>query len=199
MNPKLLVGEQLDSQTLYERQKALRASQTHKPAPAIIAAGLEIPENIGSTLRLADAAGSQRVIFVNDGDTSHNRKRIHRTARNCEALVAWEVWKPDKFIEARASFQPLIALELTTDSTSIFENNLPGACALMIGSERYGIPPLLLAVCQQAVHIPMYGVNGSMNVTHALAIALFEWRRQHTGSASPPSSQKMESPLESGR
>jgi len=26
----------------------------------------------------------------------------------------------------------------------------------------------------------MFGVNGSMNVTHALAVALFEWRRRHT-------------------
>ena len=199
MSIKLLVGEQLDSKVLYERQKALRAGQTYLPGPIIIAAGLQIPENIGSTLRLADAAGSQRVIFINDGDTFRQQKRIHRIARNTEQLVNWEVWAADKFIESSASFQPLIALELTTDSTSIFENDLPGNCALMIGSERYGIPPHLLAECQRAAHIPMYGVNGSMNVTHALAIALFEWRRQHTGSASPPSSQKMESPLESGR
>lgn len=183
MSIKLLVGEQLDSQALYERQKTLRARQTYLPGPTIVAAGLQVPENIGSVLRLADAAGSQRVIFTNNADTAHQQRRIHRTARNCEVLVAWEFWTQAKFIELNDSFQPLIALELTTDSTSIFENAFPDKCAFIIGSERYGIPPLLLAKCQQAVHIPMYGVNGSMNVTHALAVALFEWRRQHSASS----------------
>ena len=177
------VGEQLDSQALYERQKILRAGQSYLPGPTILAAGLEVPENIGSVLRLADAVGCQGVVFINsNSDISHHQKRIQRTARNCDALVNWEVWTPARFLESSDSFQPLIALELTTDSTSIFENALPGKCALTIGSERYGIPPPLLAKCQQAVHIPMYGVNGSMNVTHALAVALFEWRRQHSTS-----------------
>gem|GEM_PF-282502 len=183
MSIKFLVGEQLDSRVLYERQKTLRARQTYLPGPMIIAAGLQVPENIGSVLRLADAAGSQRVIIINDGDPSHSQKRIHRTARNCEVLVKWEFWTPAKFIELNDSFQPLIAVELTTGSTSIFENTLPDKCAFMIGNERHGIPLLLLAKCQQAVHIPMYGVNGSMNVTHALAVALFEWRRQHSESS----------------
>ena len=81
MSTKLFVGEQLDSQVLYERQKALRAGKKYFPAPTIIAAGLQVPENMGSVLRLADAAGSQRVIFINDHDTFHtNQKRIHRIA-----------------------------------------------------------------------------------------------------------------------
>jgi tRNA G18 (ribose-2'-O)-methylase SpoU len=178
MSAKLLVGQQLDGQILYARQKQIRASQTILPAPIIIAAGLQTPENIGSVLRLADAAGSPRVIFVNV-DTPQHWNRIQRTARNCAALVAWEFWTPAQFLEQRDTLPPLIALELTTDSTNIFETALPNSCALIVGSERHGIPAPLLAQCQRAIHIPMYGVNGSMNVTHALAIALFEWRRQH--------------------
>ncbi|WP_373693577.1 hypothetical protein [Limnofasciculus baicalensis] len=47
----------------------------------------------------------------------------------------------------------------------------------------------MLEHCQQAVQIPMYGVNGSMNVTHALAIVLFEWRIQHSTSPVPSHNQ----------
>lgn len=180
MNTQVSVGEQLDSQLLYERQKMFRVSQTSLPGPTIIAAGLQVPENIGSVLRLADVAGSRKVVFINSDGPSFSQTRIHRTARNCDAFVKWELWSPEKFLEQAGSFQPLIALELTTSSTSIFTKILPNPCALMIGSERHGIPAPLLSACQQAVHIPMYGVNGSMNVTHALAIALFEWRRQHS-------------------
>jgi len=181
MSTKLLVGQQLDGQILYERQKQVRASQTYLPGPLIVAAGLQTPENVGNVLRLADAAGSPRVFFVNE-DAPQQRNRIQRTARHCDALVKWEFWTPAQFLEQRDSLPPLIALELTTDSTSIFETELPSPCALMVGGERHGIPAPLLAQCQRAVHIPMYGVNGSMNVTHALAIALFEWRRQHDDS-----------------
>lgn len=153
------------------------------PGPLIIAAGLQILENIGSVLRIADAAGSPRVLFVN-ADTPQERKRIQRTARNCDALIEWEFWTPAQFLEQCAKLPPLIALELTDASTNIFETALPDPCALIIGSERRGIPAPLLAQCQRAIHIPMYGVNGSMNVTHALAIALFEWRRQHAHALS---------------
>ncbi len=178
MSTKPFVGEQLDGQILYERQKRVRASQTYLPGPIIVAAGLQTPENVGSVLRLADAAGSPRVLFIND-DAPPQRNRIQRTARNCDVLIKWEIWTQAQFLAQRDSLPPLIALELTTDSISLFESELPSPCALLVGGERHGIPAPLLAQCQRAVHIPMYGVNGSMNVTHALAIALFEWRRQH--------------------
>lgn len=179
MSVNLSVGEQLEGQVLYQRQKEQRDTGTHLAGPAIVAVGLQVPENIGSVLRLADAAGSQRVTFLNHA--ASDLARIRRAARNCDAFVKWEFCSEEKFVaEIAATIQPLIALELTTHSTSIFKTSLPERCAFAIGSERYGIPASVLSECRQAIHIPMYGVNGSMNVTHALAVALFEWRRQHS-------------------
>jgi len=179
MSSQFSVGEQLDSHLLYARQKKFHTEHRYQTAPIIIAAGLQVPENLGSVLRLADAAGSQQVIFISD-DITRSLKQIQRTARSADALVNWEVWSQEKFLQSTDALQPLIAVELTTTSSSIFETELPEKCALVIGSEQHGIPTSILAQCQRAVHIPMYGVNGSMNVTHALAIALFEWRRQHS-------------------
>lgn len=158
----------------------LCASETRGPGPIILAAGLQTPENIGGVLRLADAAGSPRVIFVN-ADVPQQHNRLRRTARGCDALVEWEYWTPEQFQSQASALPRLIALELTTASTNIFESTLPTPCALVVGSEQHGIPAPILARCEGAVHIPMYGANGSMNVTHALAIALFEWRRQNDG------------------
>ncbi|MBI3913821.1 MAG: TrmH family RNA methyltransferase [Chloroflexi bacterium] len=175
-----MIREQLGSPILYERQKAFRRKAGYLAGPPIIAVGLQAPENIGAVLRLADAAGSKRVIFVNCENTLQDRKRIQRTARNGDAFVEWECQSLSDLIAGAALYQPLIALELTNDSTSIFATQLPAPCSVVIGNESHGIPATLLLRCQTAVHIPMYGVNGSMNVTHALAIALFEWRRQHS-------------------
>jgi len=172
------VGTQLDGQTLYRRQKYLRDTFKYPPAPVIVGDNLRIPENIGSVLRLADAAGSKKVILINN-QNDQNLNRIRRTARNCDVLVEWESITYDRFLNDHIPYlPPLIAIEITSASTSIFETALPTQCCLVIGNEKHGISPILLEQCQQAVHIPMFGVNSSINVTHALAIVLFEWRRQ---------------------
>ncbi len=179
MNIQNLAGEQIASQLLYERQKALRSNHANLPGPTVVADGLQTPENVGGVLRLADAAGSVKVIFLHDGNpTAYPLHRIQRTARNTAVFVVCEFWTQAKFLAESHTLQPLLALEITTASTNIFETVLPLRCTFVIGNERHGIASSLLAQCQRAVHIPMVGVNGSMNVTHALAVALFEWRRQ---------------------
>jgi 23S rRNA (guanosine2251-2'-O)-methyltransferase len=171
-------GTQLDSASLYERQKTLRLADTVTPGPAIVAVGLRSPENLGLVLRLADAAGASRVLFVNEKPPIQNR--IRKTARNADTIVPWDVCDMETFLQKHAPLlQPLIAVELTTHSTSLFDTALAQPCTLLVGSEQSGVPAEILRVCQAAVHIPLFGINGSMNVTHALAIALFEWRRQH--------------------
>ncbi|MBI4675731.1 MAG: TrmH family RNA methyltransferase [Chloroflexi bacterium] len=171
-------GQQVGSQVLYERQKRLRESGSIQPGPAIVAVGLRVPENLGMVLRLADAAGTSRVVFVNE--ETPLQSRIRKTARNADLSVSWEICDAKTFLQKHvAALQPMIAVEITTRSTNLFETELPQPCALVVGSEQHGVPAEILRVCERAVHIPLYGVNGSMNVTHALAIALFEWRRQY--------------------
>lgn len=173
----IAAGAQLDSQILYERQKRLREAGSIQPGPAIVAVGLRVPENLGMVLRLADAAGVSRVVFVNE--ETPLQSRIRKTARSTDTFVPWEICDSETFLQKRApALQPMVAIEITTRSTNLFETELPQQCTLVVGSEQHGVPAEILRVCERAVHIPLYGVNGSMNVAHALAIALFEWRRQ---------------------
>ena len=177
------IGTQVDGKTLYEHQKVARNAPARVLGPAIVALNLQVPENVGSVLRLADAAACRQVVFV--GTNELNLQKIHKTARNCESLVSWSALSMNEFMRTLDSLRPLIALEITTGSRDLFSAQLPDACTIVIGSERHGIPDNILQLCDLAVHIPMFGVNGSMNVTHALAIALFEWRRQHAGQMLP--------------
>jgi len=82
------------------------------------------------------------------------------------------------FIIRVRDYQPLYALEITSESKDIFQTELSGMFSIVVGNERQGISQELLDICSAAIHVPMYGGNGSMNVAHALAIALYEWRRQ---------------------
>lgn len=169
---------QLDGKTLYERQKRIRSNPNYLFGPTIVVENLHTPENLGSILRLADAAGTQEVLFLTETNV-HNLSKIKKMARNCEAVVRWKTEPVTDFLEESAKNNPnLIAIELTAHSTNLFDVCFPRDCAFVVGNERFGISAALLARCSQAVHVPMYGVNGSMNVAHALAIVLFEWRRQ---------------------
>lgn len=169
-------GRQTDSQLLFEHQ-----SHTHSAvaAPTIIADGIHTPENMGAVLRLAEAAGSPSVLFVEpETFEACSPQKIRKTARGAEKTVSWDSCNRDEFFAQAQQSEIRIAVELTDASTSVFATTFPAHCVFVIGNERQGISPGMLASCQQSVHIPMYGTNGSMNVTHALAITLFEWRRQ---------------------
>lgn len=56
---------------------------------------------------------------------------------------------------------------------------LPKKVVLVIGSEKEGIPALVLGECDMLVEIPQQGITRSLNVQTAAAIVLYEYTRQH--------------------
>ncbi len=175
-----MADTQLTGQQLYARQLALRARGI-LPGPIVVACGLVINDNIGGLLRVAEAAGCAEVIFV--GDVDLERRAIKSAARGGDKLLATRSMSNDAFIALASTLPTLLALDLTHQARPLFgpgASPLPSPLTLLIGSEQHGIPDALLALCTGAVQIPMYGVNGSMNVIMACGIALFEWRRQQS-------------------
>lgn len=147
--------------------------------PILLADGLRTPENVGALVRLAANVGCPRLLLLNT--SSLNPSKIRRTA--CMALdyVAVEHLAVDDLPGALPEGYQLVAVETTPDSVSLFSATLPERIALVVGSEVHGISPEVLALCPLRVHIPMLGHDTSMNVTHAAAVATFEWVRRLVG------------------
>lgn len=176
-------GSQVDSQILYQRQQQSKRRCDPEAAPVIVATGLRTPANIASVLRIADAVYAPRVIFVTQREQKIDfANKIQRLSRNTHTDIQIEQYELDAFLHLCDHLPTMIAIEITTQSENIFTTHLPTNCSLVIGSESHGVSKRVLAKCQSAVHIPMYGKNGSMNLSHALAIGLFEWRRQRQSS-----------------
>ena len=76
-------------------------------------------------------------------------------------------------------FDYLIAIETCSEAKNIYKTTLPIDAAFIVGNEKYGISEELLSRTHQQVFIPMPGPVKSLNVSHALSIALFEWYRQN--------------------
>lgn len=141
------------------------------------------PLNVGSVFRLADAMGVEKLYLAGVSVAPPHRK-VSRTARSTEKRVPF-VATSDKLVlvdQLVAEGYKLIGLEITNNSKSLFRCALPTdqPMALWIGSENLGVSPEVLERLDFCVHIPMQGINSSMNVVQALGMALFEWNRQRT-------------------
>ncbi|VAW68922.1 hypothetical protein MNBD_GAMMA09-1904 [hydrothermal vent metagenome] len=179
-------GNQTGGQALFTQQQLKMKNNRLKPAPVIICDGVQTPDNFGSILRVADAAGSNKVILL-DCDIDLKSKKLSKIARSTERHLSIGQCSLQQLRQQQESatdrYTSLLALEITDQSTCLFETQLINCDAVMLGHESTGISKQALALCNQSIQIPMFGVNGSMNISHALGIFLYEWRRQaHTAN-----------------
>lgn len=145
--------------------------------PIIIGYNIKTPENIGNIIRLADNAGCKEVLFVTNNENIRS-SRIKKTASSSYSSVNWNFCKEAELKAKIPSDYKWIAIETSSDSKNIYQVKLPKKVALIVGNEITGIDSKLLDKCHEIVHVPLLGNNTSMNVSHALAVALFEWLRQ---------------------
>ena len=149
----------------------------HVLPPVLIAWRLVTPENYGSLLRLADSIGCAKVIFVGEQEAVSSRK-IEKTAGNSFKSMPFEFVMPDELKNALSSDYSLVAIETAERSSNLYTTTLPKNIAFVVGSEKHGVDLAFLEQCDQIVHVPLTGNCTSLNVSHAAAIAMFEWLRQ---------------------
>jgi 23S rRNA (guanosine2251-2'-O)-methyltransferase len=140
--------------------------------------GVQDPHNLGACLRTADGAGVKAVIVPKDravGLTPVVRKvaaggaesvpliTVPNLSRALEELKAAGVWLVGTSGDAEAS---------------LYEQNLSGPLALVMGAEGEGIRRLTAEACDFLVRLPMLGQVESLNVSVATGICLYEINRQ---------------------
>ncbi len=146
--------------------------------PIIVGYNIKTPENIGNIIRLGDNIGCKEIIIVSESENVRNSK-IKRTASSSFDSVKWGFCTVEELKSRIPSDYEWIAIETSSDSVNIFKTELPQKAAFIVGNEISGVDNELLDKCDKIVHIPLNGNNKSLNVSHSLAIALFEWQRQN--------------------
>jgi tRNA G18 (ribose-2'-O)-methylase SpoU len=74
---------------------------------------------------------------------------------------------------------PILGLEQSSNSVSIYGYRFPHRAVLVIGNERLGIEDEILRLLDQAIEIPVYGLPYAHNAATATAMALYEYCRQY--------------------
>ena len=135
---------------------------------------LRSPYNIGSIFRTAEAFGIQK-IFLSETCPLPSHKRARRTSMGCTDIISWETAPLE---HAATENTPIFALELR--GTPIDEFSFPSRGLALIGSEELGLSPQALSLAEHSwgrVSIPQIGSKGSLNVSVACGILLYNWYR----------------------
>lgn len=153
----------------------------NKPLPIIIADKLRTPENMGSVLRLSGNIGAMVTLFISDEAHNFKKHKINKTASGAASKVNWKIIKPNELFDYLPDDYQIVAIETSKGASNIFSFRFPEKTAFMVGNEVLGISEEVLIHAQNKVYIPVPGPISSLNVAHALSIALFEWLKQVAG------------------
>lgn len=174
------MSKSLSSYNLFQK---LKYSEIYNniSRPIIIADDIRTPENMGSIIRLGANIGALKVIFISNKAGEFKNYKINKTASGAATKTEWLVVENFKLaIKLLPKDYELIAIETSVDSKNIFKTKMPENIAIVIGNEIKGINPNILNQIEKKLHIPIPGTISSLNVTHALSVALFEWFRQQS-------------------
>ena len=149
------------------------------PPFLLVLDGVTDPHNLGACLRSADAAGVHAVIAPRDracGLTPVVRKVASGAAETVPFVQVTNLARTLKTLRDAGVW--VVGTALEEGAVSLYERDLSGPLALVLGAEGKGIRRLTRDNCDELVFVPMAGTVQSLNVSVATGVCLFEALRQ---------------------
>lgn len=162
------------------RQKTFDISDVlNKENPFIVLLeNISDPGNAGTIIRTADAAGADSVILTHGCVDLYNPKLIRSTMGSVFHLpIITEVSSREIMTVFKKKGIKTFASHLKAHC-SVYEADLSGAAAVLIGNEANGLTPEITELADCLVKIPMPGLAESMNASAAAAVLIYEGLRQ---------------------
>ncbi|HMA17156.1 MAG TPA: 23S rRNA (guanosine(2251)-2'-O)-methyltransferase RlmB [Thermoanaerobaculia bacterium] len=147
----------------------------------IVLDGIEDPQNLGATLRVADGVGAA-VVLPERGSAPLSEAASRSSAGAMERVPVARVGNLRRFLD-RLKEQGFRVVGLDADGTDIYRVDLTGDLAIVLGAEGRGMRRLVREGCDTVARLPMKGALASLNVAAAAAAAAYEALRQRDFSA----------------
>ncbi len=136
------------------------------------------PHNLGACLRVADGAGAHAVIAPKDHAVGVNATVAKVASGAAETVPYFMVTNLARTLgELKERDIRVIGTSDTADK-SLYDLNLTGPVALVLGAEGAGMRQLTGKTCDELVRLPMKGAVESLNVSVASGVCLYEALRQ---------------------
>jgi 23S rRNA (guanosine2251-2'-O)-methyltransferase len=161
-----------------EHEVKLWIEQADKPVLLLILDGIQDPHNLGACLRTADAAGVTAVIAPKDKAVALTPTVRKVACGAAETVPFIQVTNLSRFIQQIQQLGVWCYGLAGEAQKTIFDMDLRGHIALVLGAEEKGLRQLTRECCDDLIAIPMAGSVESLNVSVATGISLFEAVRQ---------------------
>lgn len=154
------------------------AARRGEPPLLLVCAEIQDPHNLGALFRTAEAAGAHGAVIP-----KHRSAPLSATVykSSAGALVHLPVARVTNLSRAIEELKAAGVWTVAADPAgprAYDQCDLTGPVAIVLGSEGRGVPRLVRERCDELVSIPMRGRVGSLNVSVAGGILLFEAARQ---------------------
>ncbi|MCR4304168.1 MAG: RNA methyltransferase [Gallionella sp.] len=147
---------------------------------ALLLEDIQDPGNLGSILRSAAAAGCDAV-FLSKGCADAWSPKVLRAAMG--GHFALDIHERQDLPDVAKTFPGMLLAASLQATHSLYDCDLRGNIAFMIGNEGGGLSDELLNLATRQITIPMPGKVESLNAAAAAAICLFEAVRQRRGAS----------------
>lgn len=139
--------------------------------------GTAYPGNAGFVIRTAEVAGADGVVIDADFDRPKRREALRASMRADRYMPVFFEPSAPVLDAAKAAGRRVVAIE-TGGRRAPWEIDLCGPVVFVVGAERGGIPPSILARADDVIRLPMQGFIASYNLQAAMAAVAGERLRQ---------------------
>ncbi len=146
----------------------------------VICDELSDPHNLGAIIRTAECAGAHGIIIPKHRSAGITAIVEKTSAGAVEHIAVAKVPNLSSAIDKLKDEGVWIFGTAAGAETSLWNADLKGSAAIVIGSEGTGMSRLVSEKCDFRVSIPMKGEVSSLNASAAAAIMLYEALRQRT-------------------
>jgi 23S rRNA (guanosine2251-2'-O)-methyltransferase len=139
------------------------------------------PHNLGAVCRSAEGAGATGVVVPAHGAATVTPVVARASAGAVEHLPVAVVPNLARYLAEVKSERLWLYGAAGDAEASMWETDLSGGVAFVLGAEGRGLRPLVRRTCDALVSIPLSGQVESLNVSVAAAVLLYEAARQRRG------------------
>ena len=153
------------------------------PLLLLVLDGVTDPHNLGACLRVADGAGAHAVVAPKDHAVGLNATVAKVASGAAETVPYMMVTNLARTLGELKERDIRIIGTAEDAEITIYDIDLTGPVAWVLGAEGSGLRQLTRKSCDQVVRIPMAGAVESLNVSVAAGVCLFEALRQRRVAA----------------
>lgn len=136
------------------------------------------PGNLGTIIRIADAAGFKDIILTKGSVDCYNEKTVRSTMGSILAMNIYYIEENELIDLLKGKNYKIIVTALEDDSIPYTKMKLSEKNAYIFGNEGDGVSKNIIELSDEKIIIPIYGTAESLNVAMASGIVLYEVRNK---------------------